>query len=107
MELGKLSVPGRQTNLNNCMAKGLFALSAGASGDIWTFFSLVHLLSFLSPFLGDGPIYAEILSQRAVKLKTTNRPTPLIWKDKGLIRLAVGGGCLDITIHSPFLLQTT
>ena len=74
-------------------------------------FSLVHLLSFLSPSLGDGPIYAEILSQRAVKLKTINRPTLLIWIEVGqdLMRLAVGAGvcCLDITIRSPFLWQTT
>ena len=74
-------------------------------------FSLVHLLSFLSPSLGDGPIYAEILSQRAVKLKTINRPTLLICIEVGqdLMRLAVGAGvcCLDITIRSLFLWQTT
>ena len=34
-------------------------------------------LSFLSPSLGDGQIWTEILSQSAVKAKTTNRPITL------------------------------
>ena len=43
-------------------------------GAVGHFFSR---LSFLSSFslLGDGPIQTEILSERAVKTKTTNQPT--------------------------------
>ena len=41
-------------------------------GVVWTFFLL-----FLSPSLGDSPIKTEILSQRAVKFKTTNQPNPV------------------------------
>ena len=41
-------------------------------------FIFIHFYLFLSSFslsLGDGPIQTEILSQRAVKPKTTKRPT--------------------------------
>ena len=38
-------------------------------------FSLVYHFSPFSLSLGDGPIWTEILSQRAVKPKTTNQPT--------------------------------
>ena len=41
-------------------------------------FILVCLFSFLSPSLGDGSIYTEILSQRAVKSKTTNQSNPVV-----------------------------
>ena len=41
-------------------------------------FSLVYLFSFLSPSLEDGPIKSEILSQRAVRPKTTNQPNPFV-----------------------------
>ena len=44
-------------------------VAVGAGGVVWAFFS--HR-SFLS--LGDGPLYTEILSQRAVKPQTTNQP---------------------------------
>ena len=62
MVLGKLSVPRRPTNLDNSRARW---------GCLDIFFSLVYLFSFLSPSLGDGlgPIWSEILSQRAVKPK--------------------------------------
>ena len=41
-------------------------------GVVWTVFShLSYLSSSLS--LGDGPIFTEILSQKAVKAQTTNR----------------------------------
>ena len=52
-------------------------LSVGAGGGCLDIFSLVYLFSFLSPSLGDGPIETEILSQRAVKSKTTNQTTNL------------------------------
>ena len=47
------------------------------AGLVWTFcFSSIISLSF-SLSLGDGPIWTEILSQSAVKPKTTNQPTDL------------------------------
>ena len=53
---------------------GPIALAVGAGGGCLDIFSLVYLFSFLSLSLGDGPIYTEILFQRAVKLETTNQP---------------------------------
>ena len=53
MVLGKLPVPGRFGH----------------------FFSPLSFLSSFSLSLGDGPILTEILSQRAVKPKTTNQPS--------------------------------
>ena len=50
-------------------------LAVGAGGGCLDIFSLVYHFSLLSPSLGDGPIKTEILSQRAVKPKTTNQPT--------------------------------
>ena len=41
-------------------------------GVAWTFFSPLSFLSCFSLSLGDGPIYTEILSQRAAKPKSTN-----------------------------------
>ena len=58
------------------VGQGPIALAVGAGGGCLDFFSsyLTFLFSFsLSP--GDGPIETEILSQRAVKPKTTNQPT--------------------------------
>ena len=72
--LGKLPVPGRPT-IWITVGQGLTALALGAGGcclDI--FYSHLSFLSSFSLSLGDGPIYTEILSQRAVKLKT-NQPT--------------------------------
>ena len=56
--LGKFSVPGRPTNLENSWAVGQWtiALAVGAVGGCLNIFSLVYLFSFLSPSLGDGPI---------------------------------------------------
>ena len=64
--VGKVPVPGRPTNLDYSVAR---AYCAG--GAVWTFF--LSYIIFLYPFLGNGPIYTEILSQRAVKPKTTNQ----------------------------------
>ena len=57
------------------VGQGPIALAVGAGGGCLDIFSLISLFSFLSPSLGDGPIETEILSQRAVKPKTTNQPT--------------------------------
>ena len=43
------------------------------------FYSQLSFLSFFSLSLGDGPIKTEILSQRAVKPKTTNQPNNVLW----------------------------
>ena len=72
MVLGKLSVPGRPTILIT-VGQGPIVLAVGAGGgglDI----SFYPFSSF-SLSLGDGPIQTEILSQRAIKPKTTNQPT--------------------------------
>ena len=53
MVLGKLSVPGRPTNLDNSRARA-YPLAVGAGwGCLDIFFSR---LSSFSPSLGDGPI---------------------------------------------------
>ena len=71
MVLGKLPVPGRPTNLER-VGQGPSVLAVGA-GRLDIFLSSIISLSF-SLSLGDGPIKTEILSQRAVKPKTTNQP---------------------------------
>ena len=78
MVLGKLSVPGRPTNLDNSIARAPTALAVGAGWGCLDIFSLVYLFCFLSPSLGDGPIYTEIQSQRASKPKINNQPNPVV-----------------------------
>ena len=51
----------------------LLAVGAGG-GCLDIFFSRLSFLFSFSLSLGDGPILTEILSQRAVKPKTTNQP---------------------------------
>ena len=53
--LGKLSVPGRPTYLDNSRARPI-ALAVDTGGGLLDIFSLVYLFSFLSPSLRDGPI---------------------------------------------------
>ena len=58
------------------VGQGPTALAVGAVWgclDIFTSRLLFRSSCFLS--LGDGPIYTEILSQKAVKPKKTNQPT--------------------------------
>ena len=53
--LGKLSVPGRPTNVGVSRARAYCACSGCRGG--WTFFfSRLSFLSSFSLFLGDGPI---------------------------------------------------
>ena len=52
--------------------------AVGAGGGCLDTFSLVYRFFFLSPSLGYGPIWSEILTQRAVKPKTTNQPNPVV-----------------------------
>ena len=55
MVLGKLSVPGRPTNLNYSRAR-LTALTVGAGEGCLDIFSLVYHFSSFSLSLGHGPI---------------------------------------------------
>ena len=56
------------------MGQGPTALAIGAGGGcLYIFFSHLSRLFSLSLSLGDGLIWTEILSQRAVKHKTTNQ----------------------------------
>ena len=71
----KLSVPGRPTNLDYSRARAYCACSRCGWGLFGHFFSHLPLLFSFSLSLGDGQILTEILSQRAVKPKTTNQPT--------------------------------
>ena len=67
MVLGKYPVPGRPTILIT-VGQGPTALVVGAGGGCLDSFTLIYpFLSSFSLSLGDGPIKAEILSQRAVK----------------------------------------
>ena len=72
MVLGKLPVPGRPTNLDKSRARAYCACSGCGWGLFGHFFSRLLVLFSFSLSLGDGPIWTEILSQRAVKPKTTN-----------------------------------
>ena len=63
------------------VGQGPIVLSVGAGGGcLDIFFSHLSLLFSFSLSLGDGPILTEILSQRAVKPKTTNQPTNQIYE---------------------------
>ena len=73
MVLGKLPVPGRPTILST-VGQGPIALAVGAVGGGLEIFTLIFPFFSFSLSLGDGPISTEILSQRAVKPKTTNQP---------------------------------
>ena len=55
MVLGKLSVPGRPTFLDNSRARAYCACSRCGLGCL-DIFTLVYLFSFLSLSLRDGPI---------------------------------------------------
>ena len=57
------------------VGQGPTVLAVGAGGcGLDIFFSHLSFLFSFSLCLGDGPIQTEILSQRAVKPKTTNQP---------------------------------
>ena len=62
------------------VGQGPIALAVGAGGGLFGhFFSHLSFLFSFSLSLGDGPIKTEILSQRAVKPKTTNQPLLGFW----------------------------
>ena len=66
MVLGKLPVPGCPIT-RITVGQGPTALAVGAGGGLFGhFYSRLSFLSSFSVSLGDGPIWTEILSQRAV-----------------------------------------
>ena len=71
--LGKLTMPVRPTNLNNSRARAYCACSRCGWGLFEHFYSPLSFLSSFSLSLGGGPMYTEILSQRAVKPITINQ----------------------------------
>ena len=64
--LGNFPVPGRPFNLDYSRSRPTL-LTVGAGVIVWTFFLSSYHFIFLSPSL-----WTEKLSQRAVKLQTTN-----------------------------------
>ena len=98
--LGKVSVQGRPTSLDDSRARAYCACSRCGWGLFGHFFPLIYLFSFLSPSLGwSGG--AMVLG----KLPVPGRPTIWITVGQGPTALAVGagGGCLDIfTLIYPF-----
>ena len=76
MVLGKLPVPGRPT-IFITVGQRPIAVAVGAGVGGLDIFTLIYPFSSFSLSLGDGSIWTEILSQRAVKPKTTNQPTLL------------------------------
>ena len=73
--LGKLPVPGRPNNLDYRWARAYCTGNRCGWGLFGHFFSHYSLLLSFSLSLGNGPIYTEILSQRAVKSRKINQPT--------------------------------
>ena len=73
MVLGNLPVPGRPT-VWITVRQGPTALAEGAGGGCLDIFTLVcPFVSSFSLSLVDGPIWTEILSQRAVKTQNNNQ----------------------------------
>ena len=98
MVLGKLPVPGRPTILIT-VGQGPIALTICAGGGGLDIFTLIYPFFSFTLSLGDGPIWTEILSQRAVKPKTTNQPTQRgkrVGQGPTALAVGAGGGCLDI-----------
>ena len=77
MVLGKLPVPGRPAIWIR-VGQGPAALAADAGWGCLDIFTLIYPFSPFSPSRGNGLIETEILSQRAIKPKTTKQPTKSI-----------------------------
>ena len=78
--LGKLSVPGRPTSLDDSRAR-LIALAVGAGGGCLDIFSLIYLFSFLSPSLWEAARYRlkYCLKGPLNPKQPTNQPTGSYW----------------------------
>ena len=72
---GQTSSAGASYNLDYSRARAYCTCSWCRWGLFGHFYSHLSFLSSFSLSLGDGPTETEILSQRAVKPKTTNQPT--------------------------------
>ena len=72
---GLTSSSGASYTLDYSRARAYCTCSRCGWGLYGHFYSHLSFLSSFSLSLGDGPILTEILSQRAVKPKTTNQPT--------------------------------
>ena len=73
MVLGKLPVPGGPTSFDFNRANAYCTYSRCGWGCLDKFTLVYHLSLFsFSLSLGDGPIWTDILSQRAIEPKTTN-----------------------------------
>ena len=99
MVIGKLPVPGRPT-IWVIVGQGPIAFAVGAGGGCLDSFTLLFPFSPLSPSLWE----IAILSQRATKPKTTNRPTQLAGRDFILSDLFITypTSLILITLH-PFM----
>ena len=92
--LGKLQVQGHPTYLDCSRARAYCACNRCGLGLFGLFFSHLSLLFSFSLSLGDGPILTEILSQRAVKSRTTNHVDPVGW---GVVGWCDGAGSTSST----------
>ena len=106
--LGKLSVPGRPTSLDDSRARAYCACSRCGLGVCLDIFSLIYLFSFRSPSLWETARYRlkYCLKGPLNPKQPTNQPTALA--------VGAGGGCSDIlnVIYlysplSPSLWETT
>ena len=73
MVLGITSSAGASYNLDYSRTRAYCTCSRCGWGLFGHFYSHLSFLSSFSLSLGDGPIKSEIVSQRAVKPKTTNQ----------------------------------
>ena len=71
--LGKLSVPGHPTNLDNSRVRAYCACSRCGWGLFGHFFSHLSFSLFFLPLWKTARYRLNLLSQRAVKPKTTNQ----------------------------------
>ena len=97
MVLGKLSVPGRPTNLDDSMARAYCACSRCGFG-LFGLFSLVYHFSFLSPSLWETARYRlnYCLKGPLSPKQPTNYGVILVGQGLTALAVGAGGGCLDI-----------
>ena len=97
--LGKLSVPGRPTSLNDSRARAYCTCSRCGWGFVWTFFLSSIFFSFLSPSLWEtaryrlkyclkGPLNPNQPKSAFHRSPSTgkHRTTPVLHQDYGIVR---------------------